>query len=156
MRVFGLAALCLIAVTALACYAEPHIRAEPRLIEPASASDDAIHILADEFSYETSANRVKPGVTDFVVVNSGDYEHEFVIVPLQDGRFGLPIGEIEAFQPGETRAMRADLAPGSYALVCLLLRGSGLSNHELTELSEDERVTPHMALGMTVPFEVDN
>ena len=114
----------------------------PRLIPPEQASTSAVQVEQQDYKFNLKESRASAGTIDFVVRNGGKEDHEFVIVPVEGGRYGLPIGEIEAFAPGEMRAMRAELRPGQYALVCLMV-----------SVADDEPQS-HMALGMRATFEV--
>lgn len=144
MKLVMLPALALVALTVAACgpaRASPPASA-PELIEPHAASADAVQVTANDYAFALSVDRMRAGAIDFVVKNAAERDHEFVVVPIEDGRFGLPIGEIEAFGGGETRAMRAELRPGQYELVCLIV-----------SLNEGHAAS-HLALGMRTPFEV--
>lgn len=126
-----------------ACFsAEARQTAEPKIIRPDKASSDALQFELTDYKFETVAASASAGSIDFVVHNGGEQDHEFVITPMERGRFGLPIGEIEAFGPGETRAIRAELVPGDYEFVCLIVS------------VVDDEPQSHMALGMRVAFEV--
>jgi cupredoxin-like protein len=143
VRVCCIIAAATIALSAFACGAgDDEPVSEPKSIEPASASADAIQVVAADYAFALSAESVSAGTVDFVVRNEAARDHEFVIVPLEGDRFALPLGEIEAFGAGETRAMRAHLSPGRYEFVCLIVSIS------------DGVPASHMALGMRTPFEV--
>lgn len=138
-----LVVLSLVALLASACFtAEAKRLPEPEKISPAMASADAVTIMASDYKYEVSRHSATAGSIDFVVTNDAKQQHEFVIVPVHDGRFDLPLGELEPFDPGSTRAIRANLAPGRYQFVCLIVS------------IIDSEPRPHMARGMNVEFVV--
>lgn len=85
------------------------------------ASADAVQISAKSYQFDLSVPSATAGTVDFVVHNDSLNEHEFMIVPYEDGRYGAPIGEIEPFGGGETKALRAQLEPGHYRFVCLVV-----------------------------------
>jgi len=111
--------------------------------------------LAD-FSFELSSP-VKAGARTIRIVNKGGQAHEVVIVKLAPGASaadfldafrpgvafsaaGKPIGGLSGLDPGGEGFVRADFAPGRYALICflpdLITRG------------------PHFARGMLLDFDV--
>ncbi len=85
---------------------------------------------------------MKAGTIDFVVHNAASERHELVIVPRDGDRYGMPFGEIEPFDAGQTHALRAQMAPGKYELVCLIISVI------------DGEPQSHMSRGMKVAFEV--
>ncbi len=129
-------------VLAAACASARAAPPQPRPLDPNDASPDAVRVTDHDYKFEATTNRVKAGTIDFVVTNEGKRAHEFSIVPLDGDRYGLPIGEIEPFVPGETHAMRADLRPGRYVFVCLVVS------------IVDDEPRSHMGLGMRFPLEV--
>ena len=129
---------------ATACFsAHGEEMAEPQRIDVSDASRAAVTVEASDFKFAASTRSVKDGTIDFVVTNVGTQLHEFVIVPKDDERFLLPLGEIEPFPVGDKRAIRAQLAPGSYELVCLIV-----------SIPAGGEPSSHMALGMRSAFEV--
>jgi hypothetical protein len=144
MTSFRVALICTLSLLAgSACYsdAEP-LAAIPKHIKPDEASPSAVHVSQREYKLDITSGTARAGTIDFVVDNQGKQAHEFVIVPFSHGRYGEPLAEIEHFPPGESRAIRADLAPGKYVFVCLMVS------------LEDDQPQSHMALGMNTPFEV--
>ncbi len=126
-----------------ACFnAEARAVPAPEEIDVSQVSPDAIHISATNYRFDLPSSSAKTGTIDFVVHNDSLNEHEFMIVPYEDGRYGTPIGEIEPFGGGETKALRAQLAPGHYRFVCLVI-----SVFNGTPKSD-------MARGMNASFEV--
>jgi hypothetical protein len=137
-------ALLACALAAAACASRDAAIPEPESIEPHAASADAIRVTANDYVFELSADRVRAGAIDFVVKNTAERDHELVVVRIEDGRYDLPLGGIDAIGGGETRAMRAELRPGRYELVCLIVS------------LDDGDPASHLALGMRKPFEVTN
>lgn len=126
-----------------ACFnAEARALPAPEEIAVSQASANAIHVSATDYHYDVSAASAKAGTIDFVVHNESLGEHEFMIVQYEGGRYGMPIGEIEPFGGGETKALRAQLAPGNYRFVCLVISVVG------------DAPKPHMSSGMVASFEV--
>lgn len=142
VKLIMLPALALVALTVAACGPARASPPAPELIDPHAASADAVQVTANDYAFALSVDRMRAGAIDFVVKNTAERDHEFVVVPIEDGRVGLPIGEIEAFGGGETRAMRAELRPGQYEFVCLIV-----------SLNEGDAAS-HLALGMRTPFGV--
>jgi hypothetical protein len=136
--ILGLAAL-----LGAACFtAEARRGPEPEQISVSDASESAVQVTASSYRYDVSARSVKTGTIDFVVHNAASERHEFVIVPRDGDRYGMPFGELEPFDAGQTHALRAQLAPGKYEFVCLII---SLINGEPKS---------HMSLGQKADFEV--
>ena len=134
----GLAAL----VGAACVTAEARRVPEPEEISASEASENAVQVIASNYHYELSTRSVKAGTIDFVVHNAASEQHEFMIVPRDGDRYGMPLGELEPFDAGQTHALRAELAPGRYELVCLIISVI------------DGEPKSHMARGMRTDFEV--
>jgi hypothetical protein len=111
-------------------------------IDLVEASAAAVHVTATDYQFTLTAASAKAGTIDFVVSNDSLSEHEFMIVPFDDGRYGAPVGEIEPFGGGETQAVRATLTPGDYRFVCLIISVI------------DGKPKSDMARGMNVGFKV--
>lgn len=136
--VLGLAAL-----LGAACFtAEARRVPAPEQISLSEASERAVQVIASNYHYDISTRSVKTGTIDFVVHNAASEQHEFVIVPRDGDRYGMPFGELEPFDAGQTHALRADLAPGRYTLVCLIISVI------------DGEPKSHMSLGQKADFEV--
>jgi len=142
MRAFLALSLVVMTISAACFSATAQQTSPPRLIRPEQASTAAVQVEQQDYKFNVDRSRASAGTIDFVVRNGGHQDHEFVIVRVKNGRYGLPIGEIGAFAPGETRAIRADLSSGEYALVCLMVS------------VEDNEPQSHMALGMRAMLEV--
>ncbi|TAK56634.1 MAG: hypothetical protein EPO22_13420 [Dehalococcoidia bacterium] len=118
----NLAWLAVASLLSVACFnAEARTVPAPEEIDVSQASASAIHISAKGYQFDLPASSAKAGTIDFVVHNDSLNEHEFVIVPYEGDRYGMPIGEIEPFGGGETKALRVQLQPGSYRFVCLVI-----------------------------------
>ncbi|MBI5284076.1 MAG: cupredoxin domain-containing protein [Chloroflexi bacterium] len=131
------------ALLSAACFTAEATRVpEPEEIDPSQASADAVQVVVTDHRFDISTGHAKAGTIDFVVRNDADEPHEFVIVPRDGDRYGMPLGEIEPFEPGQTRALRAQLAPGSYEFVCLII-----------DVIDGEPKS-HMSVGMKTGFEV--
>ena len=144
MTAFRIALICAVSLLAAgACYSDAApLAAVPKHIKPDEASPSAVHVAESEYKLDVTSGAAHAGTIDFVVNNEGKQAHEFVIVPVNHDRYGEPAAEIEHFPPGESRAIRADLSPGKYVFVCLMVS------------LEDDEPQSHMALGMNTPFEV--
>ena len=135
--------LALVALLFSACFsAEARTVPVAEEIDPAEASAAAVHVSVTDYQFNLSAASAHAGTIDFVVQNDSLNEHEFMIVPFEDGRYGTPIGEIEPFVGGVPLALRAKLAPGNYRFVCLIISVI------------DGKPRSHMSRGMNVPFTV--
>jgi hypothetical protein len=126
-----------------ACFnAEARAIPAPQEIDVSQASANAIHVSAKDFQFDLPTTSAPSGTLDFVVHNESLSEHEFMIVPYNHGRYGMPIGEIEPFGGGETKALRVTLEPGHYRFVSLVISvASGIPESD-------------MSRGMNVDFEV--
>lgn len=89
---------------------------------------------------------VPAGRAVFRAHNRGDVAHELVVVDVPDSpaseggsQVVLTLGVVNARPPGQGGSVAVDLAPGRYALVCLLRNDDGVA---------------HSDLGMVARFEV--
>jgi hypothetical protein len=136
--ILGLAAL-----LGAACFtAEARRAPAPEQISLSDASESAVQVTASDYHYNVSTPRVKTGTVDFVVHNAASEQHEFVIVPRDGDHYGMPFGELEPIDAGQTHALRAQLAPGKYEFVCLIISVI------------DGGPKSHMSLGEKADFEV--
>lgn len=142
MRIF-LVAVVLLCTTACAPKA-PRVTSEPREIDAVEASGDAILVTMRDYKLEVGLDAKKAGTIEFVANNLGLVDHELVIVPVDEGRYGDPIVDTESFGTGENRAVRVGLGPGTYELVCLL------TFSDLPAL----KWSSHMAMGMRATLEI--
>jgi hypothetical protein len=135
--------LAAVALMGVACFnAEARVVPAPQEIDLSQASANAIHVSAKDYEFDLPTTSAPRGTFDFVVHNESLSEHEFMIVPYNDGRYGMPIGEIEPFGGGETKALRVTLEPGHYRFVSLVISvASGIPESD-------------MSRGMNVGFEV--
>ena len=133
--------LAVASLLSVACFnAEARALPAPEEIDVSQASANALHISATDYRFDLPTVSAKAGTIDFVVHNDSLGEHDFMIVAYADGRYGMPIGGIEPFGGGETRALRAQLEPGNYRFVCLVISvvngtpKSGMSRGMITSL----------------------
>src|SRR5689334_22231896 len=82
------------------CAVTPAAPVPPEVLSADRASANAIAITQHEFRFDAAQDSVRQGVVDFAITNQGNEHHEFVIVPYDDGRFGEPVAEHEALEPG--------------------------------------------------------
>lgn len=135
--------LIVVAMLASACFsADARSSPKPQEIDLGEVASNAVLVQARDYRYSLSSGSARAGTVDFVVSNDASQEHEFVVVPIHSGRFELPLGELEPFEGGMTKALRAQLQPGQYKFVCLIVS------------TIDGEPRAHMARGMSVDFEV--
>ena len=133
----------LVALVGAACVtAEARRVPKPERDQPLRSIGERRQVIASSYHYDISTQSVKTGTIDFVVRNDASEQHEFMIVPRDGDRYGMPLGELEPFDAGQTHALRAELAPGRYELVCLIISVI------------DGEPKSHMARGMRTDFEV--
>jgi len=140
-RVLG--ALGAAALASVACYAPVEVRQASRALSVSQAGGDAVQVEALDFAFGLSATTHRAGRIDFVVRNAGEVSHELVVVPFERGEYGTFLGEVDDVDPGQSKALRIDLPPGKYRLVCL----------QLSHLP-DAPPESHLYLGMETGFEV--
>jgi uncharacterized cupredoxin-like copper-binding protein len=97
---------------------------------PAPAPAHASAVTLSEFNVAPKPADVASGPVTFNVSNAGKVEHEFVVVKtskpasdlLKDGKADETgnVGEIGSVKPGQTKALKLELAAGHYALLCNL------------------------------------
>lgn len=88
---------------------------------------------SNEYVLIPSVREVPAGRVTFVVYNGGTMEHEFVVLRTKILAGKLPmrpggkqakevgaLGEIEEFEPGQTRRLTLTLKPGHHDLLCNL------------------------------------
>ncbi len=107
-----------------------------------AASADAVDVVGTDFAFDVQHDRFEAGRIEFLFANRGQEPHEMAIVSVEDGRYGIPLTEIEFISPGESATLRTNLPAGSYAFVCLVI----------TE--DHHRPQSHVELGMFREFEV--
>lgn len=96
-----------------------------------------VDVSADKMLLTPSQTSAAAGTVTFVVTNSGDKEHEFVVMKTDIAGADLPVdeatdrmdeegegvenvGEIGSILAGETKTLELELEPGHYVLVCNL------------------------------------
>jgi len=148
-RVTVLGAFTLVGIVA-ACASGASPSPSPAAASPAGTT---VAITLQEWSVNPEQPSAPAGEVTFNVTNAGPAEpHELVVVKTDLDHRQLPtttegrvdeagagievIGEIEEFQPGETKSAPFQLVAGKYVLVC--------------NVAEDV----HYQKGMSVPFEV--
>ena len=97
---------------------------------PAAAPAHASAVTLSEFNVAPKPSAVASGAVTFNVSNAGKVEHEFVVLKtskpasdlLKGGRADEAgnVGEIGSVKPGQTKALKLNLAAGHYALICNL------------------------------------
>jgi len=99
---------------------------------PAAAAPaaHASAVTLSEFNVAPKPAAVAGGAVTFNVSNAGKVEHEFVVLKtskpasdlLKGGRADETgnVGEIGSVKPGQTKALKLNLAAGHYALICNL------------------------------------
>ncbi|HZQ37234.1 MAG TPA: hypothetical protein VFD32_14985 [Dehalococcoidia bacterium] len=137
-----LVSLALATLLLAGCAGTPAVPDQPEVLSADRAAAGAVSISQHEFRFDSTQDAVRRGVVDFAITNQGNEHHEFVIVPYSDGRFGEPVAEHEALDPGESGVLRVSLNPGRYRLVCLLVT------------VKPEGPVSHIALGMDRALEV--
>ena len=96
----------------------------------AAAPAHASAVRLAEFTIAPKPSAVAKGAVTFNVTNAGKIEHEFVVLktskPAADLLKGARadeagnVGEIGSIKPGQTKALKLNLAGGHYALICNL------------------------------------
>ena|SRR5947209_7947227 len=100
----------------------------------AAAANTKVTVKAVEYAFQvTPAQAVGPKVF-FEVTNGGTEKHEFEVL----GPDGKRVDEIVAFDPGKTKTLPVELAPGTYTIQCLLTKNG----------------KTHASLGMSVKYTV--
>ncbi len=97
---------------------------------PAAAPAHASAVTLSEFNVAPKPAQIATGRVTFNVSNGGKVEHEFVVLKtskpasdlLKGGRADESgnVGEIGSVKPGQTKALKLNLAAGHYALICNL------------------------------------
>jgi len=88
--------------------AQPPV-AQPQPVAPAVAGQKA-KVRMSEFAFAMEPAEVQAGTVTFEVENAGAVEHSFVIE-----QAGV---RSEQIRPGQEVALRAELAPGTYTVIC--------------------------------------
>lgn len=116
--------------------------ADPREIPVAAIAPGAVAVGQYDYALQVGSRRLEAGRLDFLVTNNGAEAHELAIVERDGERYGEIVAEVEHIEPGDQRAVRVTLRPGTYSLVCLVI---GL---------DADVPRAHMALGMESLIEV--
>ena len=114
----------------------------------AAAGGQDVAVTLNQWVVTPSATTVAAGSVTFTVANDGTVPHEFVVLQTDTPAADFPIesfeGETERFnedtagenvgetgdmEPGTTKTLTIDLAPGHYAFVCNLPEHYGQGMH---------------------------
>lgn len=111
-RNHGIAMLPMLAILVTACVQSP----------------SPVEITESEWAIEPQRDEVKAGEVTFVVTNTGNLEHNFVVEGLDD--------TIELILPQDTQSLAVTLSPGTYTLMC------DLSGHREAGMETQFTVAP--------------
>ena len=79
--------------------------------------------ITKEFKFLGVNRNYAPGTYSFTFRNQGQFQHNFRIVYVAQGRkFGIP-----NLAPGSSRELTVNLRPGSYIAICTVFNGYHLS-----------------------------
>lgn len=133
----------LLSVCAVACDSAVAYLPDVEILPAHEASPGALAVGQSDFAFNLAEPSVHAGRTDFLITNGGLEPHEFVIVPVDGDRYGTPVGEHEALEPGQSAVLRATLQAGRYRVVCLLLQpGPDPKSHFALGMAADLLVRP--------------
>ena len=125
----------------------PEASAATATVPEGTIEVNLVDIDAQTMAMTLSSDSAPAGTVTFVVHNTGDTEHEFVVIATDLAVADLPfdeaadeviegdltvVDEIEDIKPGATETLEVDLDPGHYALIC--------------------NITKHYRLGMRADF----
>ena len=126
-------------------------------IEDTSSAATTVEVALDEFSIQPAESAAPVGSVAFSAANDGEEPHEIVVAAVTPDEItvvdGAPdeealgdafIGEIEAFEAGQTCVGAFELAAGDYTLFCAIV-----------ETEEDGTVESHYEEGMYTDFRVE-
>ena len=99
-RIFCLTLISLSMLFIVACSTAPEAPPEPTVIQ----------VKLSEFAIDPSEITVPPGIVTLDIENAGFVEHNIIIKELDQG--------VDFVYPEQTYSFSADLAPGTYTLVC--------------------------------------
>jgi uncharacterized cupredoxin-like copper-binding protein len=115
MRTWIVGAVVLIAAVAAGC--------GPRAPQPAATPPPApteaaqsVEVIMRDFAFEPRTIQVRAGTVQFVLINQGAVEHDFVIPGLEEHG----VHEQHVVAPGQTLAVTKDLRPGTYEVICTI------------------------------------
>ena len=89
MNRFSVAILVAVLVLAVGCGANADVPEPPRPLALDEVRPEAVRVQTSEFACDVPEAKLREGMTDFVVYNAGRLAHEFVVVPVHEGRYGL-------------------------------------------------------------------
>ena len=115
----------------LKCARNPSVPILAILAIPITAcvqSPPLVEITQWEWAIEPLRDEVKAGEVTFMVTNTGNLEHNFVVEGMDE--------TIELILPQDTQSMSVTLRPGTYTLIC------DLSGHREAGMETQFTVTP--------------
>jgi uncharacterized cupredoxin-like copper-binding protein len=97
----------------------------------ATHSSARVKVTMKEWGFAPTPAKVKAGKVTFVVKNSGQLRHEFLVLKTKRSASKLPVkgtsavvsglqGKIAKFKGGLTKTLTLTLKPGHYVLICNL------------------------------------
>lgn len=99
---------------------------------PESEADTVLEYRLVDYAFEGPSTAKGPRVY-FEAQNDGTQEHELEVLDPD----GEPVGEIEAFPPGETgNPLAVELEPGNYKVQCLVETPEGKAHRDLGMVAE--------------------
>ncbi len=130
------------------------------VVSACTAGGGTVAVALQEWAVQPAQPSVSAGKVTFNVKNAGpDDPHELVVIKTDLAPDQLPtdadgkvdeegagiefIGEIEEFDPGQSKSATFDLTPGKYVFIC-----------NIVETGTDGDKEVHYRLGMRAPFTV--
>jgi len=84
-----------------------------------AGGSQAVTVRMQEFKFLGLPKNLDPGQTTFTFRNIGEFDHNFTIAYVAQGRKF----KIADLGPGKTRTRTVDLKPGAYVAVCTIFNG---------------------------------
>jgi uncharacterized cupredoxin-like copper-binding protein len=127
-------------------------------VEPKPAGAAQVNVDLHEWEIALDGSEAEAGPTYFLVTNTGEDAHEFVVIRTDLPPHGLTVvdgevpedevdlvGEIEGVGAGSQASLLLDLDPGSYVFICNIAE----------EEPGEAEVESHYQLGMATAFTVE-